>query len=239
MLDEQRVERDPVPRVDDRPELRLRLARRPGRRHSEPVRDPVDVRVDRDRGDVVAEDEDAVGRLRPDPRERGQGLERAGDLAGEPVEELTGAGPDRAGLDMIESRRPDEPFDRASVGPGEGGRIGIPREEPGARDVRVRVPGALREDRADEHLERVLGVVPEVRPPPVSGAVELREPVEHGLPEEVGRGRGAAHRGEPRSMPVGPTGAGRPSPGTKSPRPGSERSGSRDPRRPSNSSPTR
>jgi hypothetical protein len=68
VLDEERVHRDPEALVDALAERRLGLLRALGPDDAETVRDPMDVGVDRDRGDTVPEDKDAVRGLRADPR---------------------------------------------------------------------------------------------------------------------------------------------------------------------------
>ena len=229
MLHEQRVKGYPVRRVDHLPERGFGLLGGPRPDHAEPVRDPVHVGVDRDRRDAVPEHEHAVRGLRPDARERREEVERAGDLALETVEDRPGARADDPGLHPVEPGRTDQRLEAPRARPGERWRVGVAREEPGARDVGVRVPGPLREDRADQHLERILGVVPQVRGPPVPGAVERRQPVQDLLP--VGRtearrgihGSGLA-RGPERARP----GAEFASSVVRS-RPGSERSGSSSP----------
>ena len=238
MLDEERVEGDPVPGVDDLPETGLRLRRGPGPEDPEAVDDAVDVGIDRDRRYRVAEDEDAVRGLRADPGERGQLVERPGNHSSEALEELPGALSDRPPLDVVEAGRADQSLDRPGIRPRERRGVRVPREELGARDVRVRVPCPLGEDRSDEDLERVLGVVPEVGRAPVAGPVERREPVEDRLPEAGPRRRRRTHRNEPAPTRSRSAGAGRDA-GTTDPRPGSERSGSSDARLPFRSSPTR
>jgi hypothetical protein len=118
------------------------------------------VRVDRDRRDPVSEDEDAVRGLGTDAGKRGQLLEGPGDRAGEPVEDLVRDDPKHVGLHTVEAGHPDQGLDVGPLRTGERRSVREPGEETGARNVGVRVAGALREDRADEDLERVLGVVP-------------------------------------------------------------------------------
>jgi len=233
VLDEQRVHRDPEARVDPLAERRLRLLGRPGPDDAEPVRDPVDVRVDRDRRDPVAEDEHAVRGLRPDPGERDELVERARDRPSEPPEDLAGAGADDPRLDPVEPSRADEPLQLGRPGPGEGRRVREPAEQERARPVGVRVARALGEDRADEHLERVLGMVPQVRPPPVPGPVERAQAVEEPLPVERGRRGSGTHRCSP--PPRWALAASR----TAVVSPGSERSGSSRSSGSRRSSPTR
>ena len=210
MLHQERVQRDPVPGRDRPPQLRLGLLRALGADQPEPVRDPVDVGVDRDRRDPVAEDQDAVRGLRSDPGKARERREVARHRPLEPRQDLRRAAADRARLRAVESRAPDQRLDLLDRRGGE--RLGgtEPREKGGARDVGRLVPGALGEDRPDQDLERVLGVVPEIGDPPVAGAVVPAEPVEDRGPREP-RGR----HGRP--APIG-------SPGPA--RPGSERSGS-------------
>lgn len=210
MLDQERVQRDPVPLVDRRREGSLRLLRALRTDDPEPVRDPVDVGVDRDGGDPVPEDEDAVRGLGADAPKARQLVERAGNHPAEPPEDLGRDLPDDPGLGMVEPRAPDQRLDGSGRGPRERGRVRIPGEQSRARDVGRLVPGPLRKDRPDENLERVLGVVAEVGRPPVPRPVERREPVQDRLP--VHR-RGRAHARPPRA-------------GAGAVTPGSERSGS-------------
>jgi hypothetical protein len=235
VLHEERVEGDPVRRVDRRAQGGLGLLGGPRPYDAEAVCDPVDVGVDRDRGDAVAEDEHAVRRLRPDPGKGRQGLERAGHLAAEPLEDLLRDRADDARLHPVEPRRADPGLDRGGARPREGGGIRVPREEPGARRVGVGVPGALGEDRADQHLERVLGMVAEVRPPPVAGPVERGEPVEDLLPFGRAEPYARSHRCALGRLRAG-AGVG-PDAGDASP--GSERSGSSSLAGSRRSSPTR
>lgn len=233
MLHEQRVEGDPVLPREDLAQPRLGLLGRPGANDTEAIRDPVDVGVDRDRGNAVAEDEHAVRRLRPDRRERRQRFEGARHDPAEPGEDLPRARPDRTGLGVVEPRSPDQRLDRPGGGAGEGGRVGKAGEEPRAGRVGRLVPGPLGEDRPDQHLERILGVVPEVRGPPVPREVQLREPVEDRFP--VGGGE-LAQRDRPRA--AGRGGLSVAASGGRGPTPGSERSGSSgSPRTSRNSSP--
>jgi hypothetical protein len=120
----------------------------------------VHVGVDRDRRDPVAEDQHAVRGLRADARERRQLLEGLRYRTVEPVPDLSRDDPEHAGLHVVEAGHPDERLDVGALRAGERGSVREPGEETRARDVRVRVARALREDRADEDLERVLGVVP-------------------------------------------------------------------------------
>ena len=216
MLDEERVHGDPVLPGEHLAQALLRLLRRPSADDAEPVRDPVDVGVDRDRRLSVAEDQHAVRGLGSDPGQRQQLLHRAGHLARESREDLARAVPDRAGFGVVESRLPDQRLDRRRSCAGQSRRVREPREQAGARDLRRRVPSALGEDGADEHLERVLRVVAEVRRPPVPGVVERGEPVEHRHPIERTSGR---HR-PPLRFVGAAAGSGR------GPVPGSDRSGS-------------
>jgi hypothetical protein len=186
MLDEQRVHRDPVARVDGRGEGSLGLLRGSGPHDPQSIGDPVDVGVDRDRGDPVAEHQDAVRRLRTDTLERGQRREVRRNDATEPVEHRAGDVPHDTGLRPIEAGRPDEPFDVRGRGRREGRRVRVPGEQLGARDVRRLVPRPLGEDGPDENLEGVLGVVPQVWGPPVPRPVERGEAVEEGFPVEWG-----------------------------------------------------
>ncbi len=179
MLDEQGIERDPVALGHNLAEPRFRLFRRARPHHAEPVGDAVDVRVDRYRRDPVPEHEDAIRRLGPDVREREELVERARDLAAVAVEQRLRGRPDAPRLDPVETRRADQGLDLRDRRGRETTGVGVAREEPGARDVGVLVARPLREDRADEHLEGVLGVVAQVGPSPVAPAVERREPVEN------------------------------------------------------------
>jgi hypothetical protein len=70
VLHEEGVERDPVRGVDHSGERALGLLGGPGSDDAEAVRDAMDVRVDRDRGDPVPEHEDAVGGLGTDTGHR-------------------------------------------------------------------------------------------------------------------------------------------------------------------------
>jgi hypothetical protein len=212
VLDEQRVQRDPVLLRHHPGERLLGLFGGPGVHDAEPVRDPVDVGVDGDRGDAVAEDEDAVRRLRSDPRELEQGGEVARHDPVEAVADLDRALPDLARLHPIEAGDPDERLDLFGARRGERARVGEPSEQPGARDVGVRVARALGEDRPDEDLERILRVVPEVRASPIPGTVQCGETVQDRLPRERGR-PARRHRRFPAS-------------GGRASTPGSERSGS-------------
>ena len=215
VLDEQGVERDPVASIEDALERRFGLLGGLRADGPEPVRDPVDVRVDRDRGDPVAEDEHAVRGLGPD---RGQAHElrvRPRNDAAEAAQQFARAGPDRARLGMIETGGPDERFDRRRARRGERGGVRVPGEEGRARPVGVGVAGPLREDRSDQHLERVLRMVPQVRRPPVPGAVQRPEPVEDDLPVDRRCG-GGFHADRPARAETAVV-------------PGSERSGSSAP----------
>ncbi len=238
MLDEQRIERNPVLRVDDRPQRLLGLFGALRAYHAEAVRDPVDVGIDGNGGDPVAEDEHAVRGLGTDAGERRELLVGTGDDPVEPGEQGARAVAHDAGLHVIESRRPDERLDRGGAGRGERRRVRVPCEQEGARAVGVRVLRPLGEDRPDHHLERVLGVVAQVRTAPVARAVERRQPVEHRFPFGRPETRRAAHR----RARVRAGAPGRPSSPASTfggaPSPGSERSGSSwsAPRR---SSPTR
>ncbi len=220
MLDEQGIERDPVPLVDHRAEPRLGLLGGPGPDDPEPVRDAVDVGVDRDRGDPVAEDEHAVRGLRAHAPQREEVLHRPRDVAVEPVEELPGRVPDHPGLDVVEPGRPDQRLDRADPRRGEAPDVGVAREKERARAIGVLVPRPLREDRPDQDLERVLRVVPQVRSAPIPAAVEPREAIEERIP---------VHRRPSERVQV--RGVERPEEGLiavpgRPPIPGSERSGS-------------
>jgi hypothetical protein len=233
VLDQDRVDGDPVLRVDALPKRCLGLLGRAGTDHAEPVGDPVDVRVDRDRRDPVAEHEHAVGGLRADARERGELLEVPGNDPTEPLEDLAGHGPDHARFHAIEPRYADQGFDLARCGRRQALRVREPGEQARARDVGIGVAGALRKDRSDQHLERILGVVPQVRSTPVARAVELAQPVQQELPVERPRPGAPRHGAD---LPLGrfavPTAAGVVTPG-------SERSGSSSSPSPRRSSPIR
>lgn len=218
MLDEERVERQPVPLGEPAAQRRLGRLGRIGPHDPEAVREPVDVGVDRDPRDPVAEDQHAVRRLRADARQRRELRERPRDGPSESIEDRPGAGADDPGLRPVEPHRVDPAFHLERGGRGERRGVREPREQARRRDVRLLVPRPLREDRPDQDLERVLGVVAQVRPPPVPRPVERREPVEELLPVER-RGRRRAHGRAP-----GRAGAAAP-PGAVSV-PGSERSGS-------------
>lgn len=226
MLDEERVDRDPVLRVDRARERPLGLLGGPGPDDAEPVRDPVDVRVDRDRGDPVPEHEHAVRRLGPDPVEGGQLLERPGHHPAEPLEKVPGDLAEDAGLRVVKARAPDERLDLGDRGAGQGRGVRESGEQERARHVGRLVARPLGEDRADEHLERVLRVVPKVGGPPVTGTVEHRETVEQRLPVESGVAHGRVRWRGTRPGRVGPrSGSGSVS-GREPVTPGSERSGS-------------
>ena len=172
MLDQERVDRNPVALGDPFAQGLFRLFGRAGPDHTESVRDPMDVRVDGDRGDPVPEDEHAVRGLGADPVERGELLKGPRNLPPESVEELRRAVADYARLDAVETGGPDEGLDLGGFRAGERGRVGEPGEQARARDIGVRVAGPLGEDCSDQHLEGVLGVVAEIRPPPIARAVE-------------------------------------------------------------------
>ena len=128
MLDQERIDRYPEPGIDALPERSLGLLRGPGPNDAKTVRDPVHVSIDRDRRDAVAEDEDAVRGLGADPGERGELLEGPGDDPVEALEELARARSDHAGLDAVESGRPDEPLDLGGASVAERGSVREPRE---------------------------------------------------------------------------------------------------------------
>jgi hypothetical protein len=239
VLYEQGVEGNPVRRVDDFAQCGLGSLRAPGSDDAQAVRDAVHVRVDGDRGDAVPEHEHAVRGLRAHAGEGHQGLVGARDLPPEPLEDLPGARPDHPGLDPVEPGRADQGFEGGRRGPGERRGVRVPGEQALARRVGVRVPRALGEDRSDEHLERILGVVAQIGPAPVAGPVQGGQAVEDLLPF------GRADTGRSAHAPVlarSPDGRGsaaeaaaRASAGS---RPGSERSGSSSPS-PRTSSPMR
>jgi hypothetical protein len=235
VLDEERVDRDPVLPVDRPGEGPLGLLRSPRPHDPESVRDAVDMGVDRDGRDAVPEHEDAVRCLRTDAAQGRELRERPGHLPAEPVEDLTGDLADHPSLGVVEPRPADEGLDRRRGGTGERGRVGVLGEQEGARDGRRFVPGALGEDGAHQDLERVLGVVAKVGGAPVPGPVERREAVEQGFPVE----RALGHDDARRRLDVGEDG----SPGERTPAgrwtPGSERSGSSPTPDGRRSSPTR
>lgn len=226
MLDEQRVERDPVARVDALPQRLLGLFGGPGTDQPEPVRDTVDVRVDGDRRNAVAKDQDAVRRLRPDSRERKQLLHRGRYPAPPAGQDLPGTGAERPGLRPVEPGLSDQSLDGCDRGLRQRLGGGVAREQLRARAVGRLIPRALGEDRADEDLEGVLGVVPQVGDPPVPLAVQLAQSVENALPRELSR---ILHGVPPARRADGKT------------TPGSERSGSSStsPSAARNNSPTR
>lgn len=211
MLDQERVERDPVARVDPLAQGRFGLFRSSGPYDPEAVRDAVDVGVDRDRRDSEAEDENAVRGLRSDPGELEQRLHRPGHLAPVAVEEDASALADDPRFGVIETGGTDQALDGSPGRGGEVGRARVAREELRAGDIGRLVAGPLRQDRPDEDLEGVLGVVAKVGDPPVPAAVEFAQPVQDDLPRE---GRGRLHVGAPREGSRGRI------------VPGSERSGS-------------
>lgn len=229
MLHQHRIEGEPVPLGKEPPERRLRLPRGLRADDAQPIREPVHVGVDRDRRDPVAEDEHAVGGLGADPRQGRQLFEGARDDAREPVEDLLRARSYGPRLRPVEPDRADQRLDVPRPGAGEAGGVGEFREEPGRGDIGLLVARPLRQDGADQHLERVLGVVAQVRAPPVARPVERREPVEQGLPVERDR---AAHRRAPDEGGVR-------SAGPAVSVPGSERSGSSGASRGRRSSPIR
>ena len=182
MLDEERVERDPVAFRDDLPEANLGLLGRAGPDDPESVRDAVDMRVDGDRRDPVAENEDAVRGLGSHARERSELVERPGHGPAEPVDDLASALADHARLDVVEAGRPDQRLDLAGPRGGEARRVRVAGEEARAREIGVLVARTLGEDRSDQDLERVLRVVPKVGSPPIAPTVERGEPIEERLP---------------------------------------------------------
>jgi len=193
VLDEQRVDGDPEARVHPLAELRFGLLGRSGAHDAETVGDAMHVGVDRDRRDPVPEDQDAVRGLGTDARKGGELLEGPGHGTAEALEDLVRDLPEDPRLHVIEAGHPDERLDLGAPRSGERGRVREPSEEARARDVRVRVARSLGEDRADQHLERVLGVVPKVRATPVPRPVEGAEPVEEAFPVERDRGALARH----------------------------------------------
>ncbi len=111
MLDQERVERDPVALGDGATERLFRLFRGAGTHEPEPVRNAVDVGVDRDRRDPVAEDQNAVRRLRPHPREARELGKGTGDVSVEALEDRSSAPGQGAGLRAVEPSRPDQGLD--------------------------------------------------------------------------------------------------------------------------------
>ena len=217
MLDEQGVERDPVLRRHHAAEGLLGGFRGLRPHDAEPIRDPVHVSIDRDRRESVTEDQHAVRGLGAHPRQRGELLVGRRHAPPEPSEDLGRAISDRRRFRAIEADAPDQGDEGGRRGPGQRRSVRELREQPRARTVGHLVAGALRQDRADQHLERVLGVVAQVRPPPVAGVVERGEPVEHRDPVERAR---VAH-----TVPLR-AGGGRAGPSRGASVPGSERSGS-------------
>ncbi len=235
MLYEERVERDPPRGVDARAERRLRLLRGARSHNPEAVRDAVDVGVDRHRGDAVAEDEDAVRGLRSDPGEARELGEGARDRPAEPLLDRPRARPDRPALGPVEPDRADQRKELVGAGGRERPRVGEPGEEARRGAVRRLVARPLGQDRPDQDLERVLGVVAQVRAPPRSDVVEPGEPLEEELPIERGAGP-RAHAGRP---PGPGAERGRAAGASRTVTPGSARSGSSDASWPRRTSPTR
>jgi hypothetical protein len=214
VLDQERVERKPEPLGKDATERLLGLFGGPGPHHPESIGETVDVGVDRNPREAVAEHQHAVRRLRPDPRQRRELGERPRNDPAEPVEDLAGALPDEPGLGTIEADRMDQRLDHPRRRRGQRGGVRILREQARGRHVGLLVARALGEDRPDQHLERVLRVVAEVRGPPVARPVELAQPIEEPLPV-VRPGKGRVHRPVLRGDAAGAVSV-----------PGSERSGS-------------
>ncbi len=215
MLDQERVQRNPVDPGQRPAQLRLGRLGRGGPDGAETVRDPVDMGVDGDPGEAEPEDQDAVRGLRADAGERRERLQRLGDPAAGVGEQPAGALPDVPGLGPVEPDRPDPALDLPERRGGQGGGVRIPLEERPGGAVGVRIPGPLGEDGADQDLERVDGMVPEVRDAPIPGAVAPGQPLEDPLPVDGGR-PGRPHGRSP------PEAAGAASPRSV----GSERSGS-------------
>jgi hypothetical protein len=218
VLNQERVERDPVVGVDGPGEGLFGLFWGPGANDAQAVRDPVYVGVDRDCGDPIAKDEDAVRGLRTDAAQARQLLERPRHHTPEPTEDLARHFADHARLRVVEPRTTDEGLDGGGGRRGEGGGVGVFGEQQRARGVGRLVACTLGKDRPDEDLERVFRVVAEVRSSPISRSVEGRESVEERLPVE----RRGAHGRLARAW--GRAGEGRGSGGRVTP--GSERSGS-------------
>lgn len=160
MLHEEGIERDPVPHGDRSTERLLRLLGPLGPDDPEPVCDAVHVGVDRDRRDSVAKDEDAVRRLGPHPGQARQLRERPRHRPPKALEERASVPGQDSGLRAIEADRPDQRFDVGWLRPSEELHGRISREQPRARGIGRLVPCPLRENRADQHLERVFGMVP-------------------------------------------------------------------------------
>jgi hypothetical protein len=91
VLDQQGVERQPVPLGNDPSERRLGLFGAVRADDAQPVREPVHMGIDRYRRRAVPEDEDAVRRLRADAGEREELLESPWDLPAESLENLPSA----------------------------------------------------------------------------------------------------------------------------------------------------
>lgn len=212
MLNKKWVDRDPVLAGQHLAEAFLGLFGGSGAHDAEAVRDPMHVRVDGDRRDPVAEHEHAVRRLRADPGHRRQLFEGPGRTPAEPVAHFDRDPSEDAGLGVVEPGPVDKPLDLPHRGLRQGVRVRVPGEQVRAGDVGGFVPRALGEDRPDQHLERILRVVAEVRDPPVAGPVEPAQSVEECLPRKIA----LAHAGPPLR------------PGGDS-TPGSERSGSTPP----------
>src|SRR5579875_1236111 len=119
VLDQERVQGDPEPPIEDLPQPGLGLLWTGGEYNPEPVRDAVDVGVDRHPGDPVAEDQDAVRRLGADPGEGGELGQGSGNPAREPFEDLPGDPGEKTGLGPVEPGRPDQRLDLVGGGPGE------------------------------------------------------------------------------------------------------------------------
>jgi hypothetical protein len=107
VLDEQGIERNPVTLGYDFSQASFGLFRGARTDHAKPVRDAVDMGVDRNRRDTVTEHKDAVRGLRSDSRERNEFVVRPRDPPVETVPDRAGAVSDHAGLNVIESRRAD------------------------------------------------------------------------------------------------------------------------------------
>ncbi len=144
MLDQERVERDPVASGDGATERLFRLFRGAGAHEPEPVRNTVDVGVDRDRRDPVAEDQDAVRRLRPYPREARELGKGTGDVSMKALENRSSAPRQDTGLRAVEPGRPDQGLEVGRTRAREELRVRVAREQPGAGDVGRLVPRPLR-----------------------------------------------------------------------------------------------
>jgi len=104
----------------------------------------MDVGVDRDRGDAVAEDEDAVRGLRTDAGKRDELIEVLRNYAAEPVQDLARHDAEDPRLHSVETGHADQRFDLGPARLRERTSVGESGEETGARGVGVRIPRPLR-----------------------------------------------------------------------------------------------